>query len=174
MRGVAIGARTQAPARAASRSRHSWVWAPDVRGTLCHRLIAELCARRQSDPRSIEPLARELLAPTLPVVHRQALLSFIVPMAASYLRHYGRPGWQFLGSEVIVDDVALDLLWQRRDRLEADEIKSSAAEPAQWLPAAEAQARAQADAARAHFGECFAGVRVVGLAVADTSVWVSA
>ena len=150
------------------------MWAPHERGRLCHLLISELCAKRASDPHAVETVARGLLPPTLSPVHRQALLSFIVPMGASYLRHYARPGWRFLGSEVIVGDVALDLLWQRGSRLEADEVKSSAAQPAEWMPAAEAQARAQVQAARAHYGSAFAGVRVVALALADSGVWVAA
>jgi hypothetical protein len=80
-----------------------------------------------------------MLPAGLAPVHRQALLPFVVPMAASYLRHFKRPGWRFLGSEVIVGDVALDLLWQRGSRLEADEVKSSASTPTLWRAAAEAQ-----------------------------------
>jgi hypothetical protein len=169
-----IEVETRTPTRTTPQSVRSDVWAPQERGRLCHLLIGELCAKRISEPSAIEGVARGLLAPTLAAVHRQALLSFIVPMAASYLRHYGRPGWRFLGSEVIVGDVALDLLWQRENRLEADEVKSSAAQPAQWLPAAEAQARAQAQAAREHYGSAFAGVRVVALALPDAGVWVAA
>lgn len=153
--------------------RAGLVWAPEVRGVLCHRLIAELCAREITEPHAIEALAAGLLPPRLAAVHRQALLSFVVPMAASYLRHFARPGWRFLGAEVIVGDVALDLLWQRGGRLEADEVKSSASQPAAWRPAAEAQALAQASAARKHFGSPFAGVRIVALALAD-AVWVAA
>ncbi len=149
------------------------VWAPEVRGALCHRLIAEICAREITEPRSIETLAAAMLPARLAPVHRQALLAFVVPMAASYLRHFRRPGWRFLGSEVIVGDVALDLLWQRGSRLEADEVKSSASAPTLWRAAAEAQAAAQARAARRHFGGAFAGVRIAALALGE-SVWVAA
>jgi hypothetical protein len=153
--------------------RAGLVWAPTVRGTLCHRLIAELCERRVSDRHAIEPYARALLPKGLAPVHRQALLSFLVPMAACYLTRFARSGWRFAGSEVLVGGVALDLLWERDGRLEADEVKSSASEPTLFLPAAEAQARAQAQAAREYFGVSFAGVRVVALAVGE-SVWVAA
>ncbi len=149
------------------------VWAPEVRGALCHRLIAEICAREITEPHSIETLAGAMLPARLAPVHRQALLAFVVPMAASYLRHFRRPGWRFLGSEMIVGDVALDLLWQRESRLEADEVKSSASAPTLWRAAAEAQAAAQAHAARRHFGGAFAGVRIVALALGE-SVWVAA
>ncbi len=154
--------------------RAGLVWAPDVRGSLCHRLIAELCARDITDPSAIEGFARGLLPPHLAAVHRQALLSFLVPMAASYLRHFARPGWTLLGSEVIVNGVALDLLWQRAERLEADEVKSSASQPQAFMPAAQEQALAQAHAARDHFGPEFAGVRIVALAMPPASVWVTA
>jgi hypothetical protein len=149
------------------------VWAPEVRGALCHCLIAEICASDITKTSSIEALAAAMLPAGLAPVHRQALLAFVVPMAASYLRHFSRPGWRFLGSEVIVGDVALDLLWQRGSRLEADEVKSSASAPALWRAVAEAQAAAQARAGRQHFGGAFAGVRITALALGE-SVWVSA
>jgi hypothetical protein len=154
--------------------RAGLVWAPEVRGALCHSLIAELCAREITDPSAIEGFARGLLPPRLAVVHRQALLSFLVPMAASYLRHFARPGWRFVGSEVIVGDVALDLLWQRAGHLEADEVKSSASQSQAFMSAAQEQALAQAHAARGHFGPEFAGVRIVALAKPPASVWVPA
>jgi hypothetical protein len=154
--------------------RAALVWAPEVRGSLCHRLIAELCERGVTDPHEIEPVARTVLPPRLAVAHRQALLSFLVGMAGSYLSHFARPGWRFLGSEVIVGDVALDLLWQRGERLKADEVKSCASQREGWLAAAEAQARAQVREARTHFGSQFAGVRVVALAFPNASVWVPA
>jgi len=154
--------------------RAAMVWAPEVRGTLCHRLIAELCAREVTDPHAIESHARALLPDGLAVVHRRALLSFIVPMAASYLAHFSRAGWRFEGSEVIVGDVALDLLWRRDGRLQADEVKSSASTAASWQAQAALQAKGQARAARAHYGQAFEGVRVVALAVPDAAFWVPA
>jgi hypothetical protein len=153
--------------------RAGLVWAPEVRGALCHRLIAEICAREITDTHSIEALAAAMLPTRLALVHRQALLTFLVPMAGSYLRHFSRPGWRFLGSEVIVGSVALDLLWQQGSRMEADEVKSSASIPTLWRAAAQAQAAAQARAGRRHFGEVFAGVRVAALALGE-SVWVVA
>jgi hypothetical protein len=152
--------------------RAGLVWAPEVRGALCHRLIAEICTREITDTRSIEVLATAMLPTRLAPVHRQALLTFLVPMAGSYLRHFSRPNWRFLGSEVIVGPVALDLLWQHGSRLEADEVKSSASTPTLWRAAAQAQAAAQAHAGRRHFGEAFAGVRVAALALGE-SVWVA-
>lgn len=158
---------------ARSRQRRgALVWAPEVRGALCHRLIAELCTREITDIPSIEALALTMLPERLAPVHRQALLAFVLPMGASYLRHFSRPGWRFLGSEVIVGNVALDLLWQRGSRLEADEVKSSASEPTLWRAAAEAQAAAQVRAGRRHFGTDFAGVRIAALALGE-SVWVA-
>ncbi|HEV3321088.1 MAG TPA: hypothetical protein VG147_02725 [Solirubrobacteraceae bacterium] len=153
--------------------RAGLVWAPEVRGTLCHRLIAEICVCEITDTRSIEALAAAMLPAGLAPVYRQALLTFLVPMAGSYLRHFSRPGWRFLGSEVIVGPIALDLLWQHGSRLEADEVKSSASTPTLWRDAAQAQAAAQARAGRRHFGEAFAGVRIAALALGE-SVWVTA
>lgn len=154
-------------------SRAGMVWAPEVRGSLCHQLIARLCEQGITDPHEIEPVARSVLPWPLAVVHRQALLSFLVPMAGSYLRHFARPDWRFMGSEVIVGPVALDLLWQRGERIEADEVKSCASQTEGWLLAAEAQAREQAIAAGEHFGPKFAGVRIVALAIPPASVWVA-
>ena len=150
------------------------MWAPEVRGTLCHALVAELCGKGITDPHAIEPHARALLPQGLAAVHQQALLSFLVPMAGSYLTRFARPGWRFAGSEVIVGGVALDLLWERAGRLQADEVKSCASTTLAWHDRAAAQAHAQATAARAHYGQAFEGVRVVALAVADAGFWVAA
>lgn len=154
--------------------RAGLVWAPEVRGTLCHQLIATLCERRVADLRDIEAHARSLLPRGLAPVHRQALLSFLVPMAGRYLTHFARPDWRFQGSEVIVGSVALDLLWKHAGRLQADEVKSCASPVITWRERAEAQAQAQARAARAHYGRTFEGVRVVALAVPDNAFWVAA
>lgn len=159
----------------ARRRAGSMVWAPEVRGALCHQLIALACADRMTDPHALEVAARASVVPAaLAPVHRQALVSFMVPMAASYLRQARRTGWRFAGSEIVVGDVALDLLWQRRARLEADEVKSSASDPETWRSLARAQAEAQARAGRRHLGAGFAGVRVVALARPDASFWVPA
>lgn len=97
-------------------------------------------------------------------MHRRALLASVVSMAGINLRHFSRHGWRFLGSEVIVANVALDLLWQRGSRLEVDEVKSSVTTPEQWRERALAQAQAQAVAGRAEYGDGCAGVRVTPLA----------
>jgi hypothetical protein len=68
--------------------------------------------------------------------------------------------------------VSLDLLWQRGQRLEADEVKSSVLQPGAFMPAAQEQALEQARAAREHFGPGFAGVRIAALAMPPASVWV--
>jgi hypothetical protein len=154
--------------------RAGLVWAPEVRGTLCHRLIAELCEHKITDPHVIERHARALLPGGLAPVHEQALLSFLVPMAGSYLTRSSRSGWHFEGSEVIVGEVALDLLWARAGRLQADEVKSCASVAIMWRERAAAQASVQARAARAHYGAAFEGVRVVALAVPDEGFWVAA
>jgi hypothetical protein len=154
--------------------RAAMVWAPEVRGALCHRLIAELCERDVADPHAIEAHARPLLPRGLAQVHEQALLAFLVPMAGSYLLRFRRPGWRFVGSEVIVGGVALDLLWEASGRLQADEVKSSVSIATAWRPHAAEQARAQAVVGRAHYGEAFEGVRVVALAIPAETFWVAA
>ncbi len=169
-----MGAATQTKLDCAALDRAGLVWAPEVRGALCHQLIAELCAREITEPHAIEPHARALLPQRLAAVHQQALLSFLVPMAGSYLTRFARPGWRFAGSEVIVGEVALDLLWERAGRLQADEVKSCASTTLAWRERAATQAHAQARAARAHYGQAFEGVRVVALAVADAAFWVAA
>jgi len=155
-------------------ARAGLVWAPEVRGTLCHRLIAELCERGITSRHAIEPHARTLLPPALAPVHRQALLAFLVPAAGVYLTRFTRPGWRFAGSEVIVGGVALDLLWERSGCLQADELKSSVSVALAWRERACEQARSQARAGRAHYGAQFEGVRVVALAVPGNSFWVAA
>jgi hypothetical protein len=171
---LAAGAASQGRLDRRALDRAGLVWAPEVRGTLCHRLIAELCERGIIDPHGIEPRARAVLPRGLARVHEQALLSFLVPMAGSYLARSARAGWQFEGSEVIVGGVALDLLWKRGGRLQADEVKSCASVAITWRERAAAQARTQACAARSHYGPAFEGVRVVALAVPDDGFWVSA
>jgi hypothetical protein len=169
-----VGAATQTKLDRAALDRAGLVWAPEVRGALCHQLIGELCAREITDPHAIEPHARALLPPGLAAVHHQALLSFLVPMAGSYLTRFARPGWRLQGSEVIVGGVALDLLWERAGRLQADEVKSSVSTVLGWRERAAEQARAQAAAGRAHYGPVFEGVRVVALAVPEHGFWIAA
>lgn len=154
--------------------RAGLVWAPEVRGILCHRLIARLCERGISDRHAIEPYARALLPSGLARAHQQALLSFLVPLAGVYLTRFLRPGWQFSGSEVIVGRVALDLLWERSGRQQADEIKSSVSVTPGWREGAVEQARTQAAAAREQYGRAFEGVRVVALALPHETFWVAA
>jgi hypothetical protein len=169
-----VGSARQGALDRRALDRAGLVWAPEVRGTLCHRLIAELCALEIVDPHAIEPHARALLPRGLASVHHLALLSFLVPMASCYVTRFARAGWQFAGSEVIVGGVALDLLWERAGRLQADEVKSCASVAMAWQERAARQARAQARAARAHYGRAFEGVRVVALAVPDAGFWVAA
>ncbi len=78
---LAGGAAKQGRLDRRALDRAGLVWAPEVRGTLCHRLIARLCELGVSDGHAIEPYAREQLPSGLARVHEEALLSFLVPAA---------------------------------------------------------------------------------------------
>lgn len=96
-----------------------------------------------------------------------------ITAAAAYFRNFARPGWKYEGREVIVDDVALDLLWSNGGRLQADEIKTGFSAVEQGETLARRQAESQCGAGRTRFGSSFEGVRVVLLGSVSQSFFVS-
>ena len=158
------------PTPAASDAAQILAVASDV-GTATHALIAHL-AGRFGTPTSEQVLRigrAGLYARNLAVPNRQALRAQVLSRAALYFREFGRPGWRFVGSEVIVDnEVALDLLWEHHGSLEADEIKTGRLRPVD-LERLRIQAEAQLHAGMREFGDVFAAVRGVVLTRPSTS-----
>jgi len=155
---------------AASDAAQILAVASDV-GTATHALIGYLAARFGTPtPEQVLRFGRAgLYARNLAVPNRQALRAQVLSRAALYFREFGRPGWRFVGSEVIVDnDVALDALWERHGVLEADEIKTGRLRPVD-LERLRLQAQAQLEAGVREFGDAFAAVRGVVL----TRPWTS-
>lgn len=167
--GVRGGATRPARERDAATS---WIWSPTVRGTLCHQVIGVLAARGTWSHADIEETSRALMRDGLAPTHQASVLGFVVPAVASYHRHFDRPGWRFLGAEVIADGVAFDLVWQRGPWIEADEVKSGADTGPGWREAALLQAEAQLAAGRNHYGDAFRGVRVAPLIDPGSAFWV--
>jgi hypothetical protein len=144
---------------------------PDRVGMLLHELLAEHLSSR---PRSrwqdsLRDSVRDAL-PSLSLAHALALETRLVSLAARYLdRYLPARSSEFLGAEVFVEDVRLDLLWLESGRLFADELKTGSAPMSRAM--AIRQSHAQLMAGRAAFGNAFAGVRVVLLALGE-AVWV--
>lgn len=149
--------------------------ATDV-GTATHALIALLAARRPwAGGEDVLSVGRRLLvADRLGVPNRQAFRARVLSQTAVYFDRFARPGWRLVGAEVVVGgDVALDLLWERGARLQADEIKTGRLRLVD-RPVLQAQCRAQLQAGREEFGEGFEAVRAVVLARPDWSFEVQA
>jgi len=163
------------PTAAASDAAQILAVASDV-GTATHALIGYLAARFGTPtPEQVLRLGRAgLYAPNLGVPNRQALRAQVLSRAALYFREFARPGWRFVGSEVIVDnDVALDLLWERHGVLEADEIKTGRLRPVD-LERLRLQVEAQLEAGIREFGASFSAVRAIVLTRPSTSFVVRA
>jgi len=150
----------------------SSLWDARARGLLCHQALA-LAARSDAWSRvRAEGAAAAVLPPDLSVVHRSALLTFLVTALGTYALHFRRQGWRFEDAEVVVGgEAALDLLWRRGSRWFADEVKSSLTFVPDWAPRAREQARTQLAAGRRQFGRGFEGVRVVAIADPPASFW---
>ena len=90
---------------------------------------------------------------------------------AKYFSHFRRsPDWIFLGAEVNVGDVRMDLLWvDREGRIEADEVKPGIGAVFGKERELRAQLSSQVEAGNELFGNDFRGVRAVLLARPDQS-----
>lgn len=163
------------PTAAASDAAQILAVASDV-GTATHALIGHLAARLGTPtPEQVLRIGRAgLYAPNLGVPNRQALRAQVLSRAALYFREFARPGWRFVGSEMITDnEVALDLLWERHGALEADEIKTGRLRPVD-LERLRLQVEAQLEAGIREFGAAFSAVRAVVLTRPSTSFVVRA
>jgi len=153
------------------------VGGPSATGMLVHRLIAELARRHGSlSPELTAREARKLLARWeggRAVVYRQAIRMRAITAAAGYFAEFSRPGWRLIDSLLVAGEAELDLVWQRAERIEVDELKTGRFGAGE-LARARVQAEGQAIAARQLFGESFAGVRVVPLTAPERAFWVGA
>jgi hypothetical protein len=137
----------------------------DRLGTICHKGLAWLLTHELplDEPHAVFA-ADAMLGRDVAVVYRASLRAWVAGATVRYERHFRRSdAWRFLGAEVIVDEVALDMLWVNFDgRVEADELKTGL-EPAGSLASSLAQAIGQARAAAAIIGSQFQAVRLVVL-----------
>ena len=103
-----------------------------------------------------------------------ALRGATATLASVYVQRFWTAGARLLASELVVEDVALDLLWRLRDgRLRADEIKTgmwAAQEPG----LVRAQVQGQVDACSGALGPAFVGVRAVMLRFPQRSFFIAA
>ena len=138
----------------------------DSVGALTHEAIA-VALTSGDDAEGAADAARAVVSSHIAPVYRLALLHRVTTATAVYLRDLPRAPaeWRLLGSEVIVGDVCLDLLFvDSRGRIEADEIKTGLLGPAAQLPWVLAQVNAQLQAGQNLFGSAFVAVRLVDLA----------
>lgn len=135
----------------------------DQIGTLTHDLIAEIASEKGggAGPNEVLDVALKFDFGSYSRPTTMARKQRAITLSGVFFSRFGRPGWSFVGSEVIVGDVALDLLWEREGALEADEIKTGSSAAAEYRDEAAAQARSQAEAASECLGPAFRGVRLV-------------
>lgn len=148
---------------------------PEQIGTLTHELIAAIARRYGGapSPADVLELASKFDFGRFSSPIRMARRQRAVTLAGAFFSYFGRPGWSVVGSEVVVGEVALDLLWEKAGALEADEVKTGSRAAAGYLNEAKAQAQGQAEVARQYLGEAFRGVRLVLLKAPSTSLTVS-
>jgi hypothetical protein len=143
-------------------------------GTATHLLIGRLAARYgiATDEEILRAGRKWLVAPRLAIPNRQALRAQVLSLAGVYFRGFARPGWRLIATEVVIDDVALDLVWQRAGRIEVDELKTGRLRSVDYDPL-QLQVASQLSAAMGEWGTSFAGVRAVVLTRPSTSFFVA-
>lgn len=132
-------------------------------GDAIHAFVAFLCAEfgGEASPAQVLSKVPFLTAGRLPPVYRQSMNQRVVTASAAYFRLFPRRGWEFVGSEINVGEVRLDLLWRRGDVFQADELKSGSVAIEAGSGVVLDQAKAQFRAGRNEFGSAFEAVRVV-------------
>jgi hypothetical protein len=102
----------------------------------------------------------ELISVDTSIVHRQVLRMNTISLTATYFREFRLGGATFLGSEVWVSGIPVDLLWRWCGRFWIDELKTgfTAARSRSGL---EEQVQDQWERGSAEFGQAFGGVRAV-------------
>ncbi len=132
-------------------------------GTATHRLIAAVAASpgHRPDAQRVTALARRTVGVGLSTSARQTLRAGTISMACVYFARFWTPGMRLIGCEVVVQDQALDLLWQLPEgQLLADEIKTGLFSDRDG-GLVRAQVEAQLHASRAVLGPRLRGVRAV-------------
>jgi hypothetical protein len=137
---------------------------PDQVGVTVHQIIGELLVSDidLQDPRAIHGYVLKRVR-SFSISHTQSRRQRVSTSVASYFARFRRDDdWQFLGAEVNVDDVRLDLLWIHRDgRIQADEVKTGVGAVFAKERSLRIQIESQVRAGRTVFGTTFEGVRAV-------------
>jgi len=137
-------------------------WSPRLLGTLVHLAVRRVVEsdRRIVDADSATAAMRAVLPPGLAVTHRLMLMQRgRMRLLVWGERFDPRPDWAFVGAELVVDDVAIDLLWSRDGYVRADELKSGPLSTSNRR-----QAHNIADVCADAFGAASTGVRLISLA----------
>jgi len=145
-------------------------------GVAIHALIAAIAERHGADasPDQVLEFARRLGSRKLAPVYRQSARQRVTTAAAFYFRRFAPSGWSFVGSETVIRDVALDLLWERRGSFMADELKSGLTAGTLEKGRVAAQVSAQVAAGRDEWGDGFVGVRAILLSTPEESFFEAA
>lgn len=145
---------------------------PDQVGATVHEVLAELFVSEVDlyDVLAVHEYVRTRIL-SYSISHTQSRRLRVATSVAKYFSHFRRgPGWSFLGAEVNVDDVRLDLLWLTPDGdVEADEIKTGLGAVFGKERHLREQLTGQVRAGQEVFGAHFRGVRAVLLARPEES-----
>lgn len=140
---------------------------PNQTGTTVHQILGEILVSEidPQDPRAIHEYVLKRVR-SFSISHTQSRRHRVSTSVASYFARFRREsGWEFLGAEVNVDDVRLDLLWIHQDgRIQADEVKTGVGAVFAKERTLRNQLESQVRAGREVFGPSFEGVRAVLLA----------
>jgi len=131
-------------------------------GTITHQLIS-LCLNTFGPQPTPEQVLDSAGAISISgsIVHRQVLRMNSVTLAATYFREFVLGEAEFLGSEVWVGHVPVDLVWNRAGMIFIDEIKTGRTPAGVGIEAVEAQVREQWSCGSEEFGRAFGGVRAI-------------
>jgi len=145
---------------------------PDQVGTTTHELIAELFVSEidLDDPIAINDHMRKRVL-SYSISHTQSRRLRVGTSVAKYFSRFRRStDWTFLGAEVHVGDVRLDLLWIGKDgQIQADEVKTGIGAVFGKERTLRPQLEAQVAAGVQVFGGKFHGVRAVLLSRPEES-----
>lgn len=139
---------------------------PDISGshvgTITHRLIARCAEFYGSTPTPAQILeVGESVVVDASIVRRQVLRLNSTTFAASYFREFALVPSTFLGSEVWVGGVPVDLLWRWNGVIWIDEIKTGLTPGLGGRQGLEVQVQDQWEQGVSEFGSDFGGVRAI-------------
>ena len=145
---------------------------PDQVGVTVHEILAELFVSEINlfDPLAVHQHVKKRVL-SYSISHTQSRRLLVATSVAKYFSHFRRtPEWTFLGAEVNIGDVRMDLLWvDTEGRIEADEVKTGIGAVFGRERELRAQLTSQVKAGSDLFGNDFCGVRAVLLARPDQS-----